>query len=439
MSRELTIDTFPIIILSMNNSYRKFIHLLYRSIKRSGILKAIGKPSRFPDEPREFTYCAFLKDSRRFSDGTNFSIAAFGFSFISKELALLKCLAEAIERFATICYENRFIKRALLGELNSEVLHPTLFTGNTTIGKKKLGWVKGYNLIKQTACFIPAQVIYLNYRDRKKEGTLTTPITTGTAGGFTHESTLLRGIYEVIERDAFMTVYLNQIKAPKIEIQSLRNKKIAEIAQKAKRYNLEVEIFNITHDLEIPVFLTLLIDRTGFGPAVSLGLKANLSFEVAIVGSMEESFLPRVSVRREMIKRAAHSFSFTPSQVTTHVIRGLFWATPAMLTHLDFLRKQKSVPIDLPPFGKNEKTALEIAVGVLRKKAIEAFYADITPPPFRKIGFYVYKVLMPQLQPMYLNEQKREWRVNRLQSVYEYFGYKNFSLTNLNTVPQPFI
>ncbi len=72
----------------------------------------------------------------------------------------------------------------------------------------------------------------------------------------------------------------------------------------------------------------------------------------------------------------------------------------------------------------------------LIKKRFRIYYKDITLDVFKKCGLRVYKALMPQLQPLYLNEQQKEIRYDRLKAVAKYFELKEIIV---NKIPHPFL
>src|SRR5690606_28974937 len=120
-------------------------------------------------------------------------------------------------------------------------------------------------------------------------------ISTGAAGGFGKDETLLRGIYEVVERDSIMTSYLNKVLLQRVNYLSITNKHILDILTYLKKYWLKVHIFYIRNDLQIPTFMTILEDKTSFGPAIAVGTKTNLNIESALLGSIEEALFTRHS------------------------------------------------------------------------------------------------------------------------------------------------
>lgn len=82
------------------------------------------------------------------------------------------------------------------------------------------------------------------------------------------------------------------------------------------------------------------------------------------------------------------------------------------------------------------KEELSEVTNLLSKKSFEIFYADITLPILRKLNYRVYKVIIPALQPVYLDEEHPERRINRIKAVAGHFGRKNYFI---NPIPQPFL
>lgn len=425
------------------NQILKRIKTLVTTLESLKILKHLYQNEPFPDEVRMYSYTAIVDRPSRFSDSPgDFPDAnAGGFSFFSKELSLLKCLVEAAERFCNVCYRKKNLLYSSFNHLNQEAVDPIIFTSDPKSRNKTFGFVRGFNLIKNTPCLIPAQLIYYSYHPHPHEQFLIEPNSTGAAGGFDHESTILRGIYEIVERDAFMTVYLAKIKAPKVDLNNLlkspiflKRQELKKIVDQAQRYNLELMLFDITTDLKIPSFLAMLVDRTGLGPSVSLGLKSSLSTEVAILGSMEEAFHTRPWMRRELLTRKSNSFS--PKRINSLIDRGLLWLSPKMFGRLDFLLNSSPTPLSRTNFQGSRKQELKKIIEIFSQKGMDIYFADVTLKEFKKVGFFAYKVVIPRLQHLYLHESSKTIRMERLREVSSFFGQKKLKI---NQTPHPFL
>lgn len=399
-------------------------------------LKYIAPLKQFPDEPQMYRYSAEFKDAKNFSDGRSYTGQAHGYSFKSKHLAVFKCLTESVERLCQITYKQKGFVQSSFDRLQKDVLDPAVYTKNRSSRKIVRNWVKSIKLSDYRECLLPAQLFYLNY-DFYKEGEPLTQInSTGSAAGFDHQSTLLRAIYEALERDAFMCMYLTKIPPKRLDLASLNDAFIAEILQTARRFNFQLMVFDITSDLGIPTYLACLIDKTGFGPAVTLGTKTSLNTREAIQGTIEEAFHARPWLRREYIERSGKLPDIKPQAIKTLLHRGLYWYPTHMLEYLSFMLNAAPTH-KIPKKGNlDSKKQLSILLKIFKDKKIEGYYCDITRDHFKKIGFFVYKAIIPYLQPLILVESQKTINTERLKNYAEFFGRK---LGEINTIPQPFL
>lgn len=420
----------------MSSLFKNLSKELLSLLTEQEILKNISIPDNYPDEPQMYRYGSQLLSTKQFSDGHINNSSASGFSFFDKELALLKCLVEAAERFCTMCYRKKDLVVSTYGDLKKPAINPAIFPKAKLSSGSKFQWSVGINLITREKTYIPAQLIYYTYLFIKDEPRLTELNSTGAAGGFEKDITILRGIYEIIERDAFMTMYLAKLPCPPIDLGKIKNANVQKIVTAANRYNLEIKVFDITNDLKIPSFMGMVIDRTGLGPCVSFGLKSSLNPLIAILGCMEEAFHSRPWARSQLNLRKSNKFKIKPDNIRFLNERLLFWLSPTMLQNLTFLTDQPTKPIQLGSTQLTIKTELQKVLDLLNEKKCEVFFVDTTLPQLKKSGFFACKIIIPQLQPLYLNETTREVRVNRLKNAALYKGIKKMKV---NTIPHPFL
>ncbi len=422
--------------MSNNQTFKKIAKIIDR-LESHGFIKSIDRASVFYDEPRIHKYIALLRFQKKYSDGypAKKIILGIGFSFESDVLALTRCLGEALERLSLYCYKNSSLTRANKN-LEFKTMNLSHYKNNDDANVKKLNWVKGINLDTKQSVLLPAQIVYLNYRQRHREKPLTTNISTGATGGFSRQDALLRGIYEVVERDCFMTTYLNKIEVPKIDLQSLNNTTVKKIDSYFSRYNLELSVFDVSNDLEIPCFMAVVVDRTGIGPTFTLGLKCSLNPYSAIVGSIEEAISARNYPRKQVTHNKTVDFHIDPKKIKTIENRALYWLDPRLIDRLDFLLKNKKTKFRMKIFPDNSIEELELVKKLLKNKNLQIYAVDISMDIFKETGYFVYKVVIPGLQPVYLDETQKEFNTTRLQTVAQFFGRKQYII---NEIPHPLL
>ncbi len=400
------------------------------------VITSLDEFTSFCDEPPFHAYtCSFRQDIN--SDNNENSIEnSYGISIKSSKLALIKCLCECIEQLCLFAkYDDSKIIHSSHKRLSKPSFSPSLFDDEDVLEDKRFGWIAGVNFDNNKVFYVPAQLIYFKYKRSFDEAKINQPrLISGTAADFSEEGALLHSIYEIVERDSFMTSYLNMIECPELDLKEVKDLRIKSVLKKCDRYNLQLRTFITTSDLGIPSFLTLLIETTQTGPALSCGIKAGFHEVDALLGSIEEVLLVRGLKRKEL-----SVFPTLPrievDQIKTLSDNFIFWSHTESLNFLNFLLKQKPKRIDIANFEGGKKLELQKVKDILKKNNKETYYVDITLPEFKKIGIYVFKVIIPQLQPLYREIKNGVLRKKRLEEVALFHGIKQ---NQINKIPHPF-
>jgi len=421
--------------------------------KKNGLLHYFGRVLHYADEPKFYSYSAKLVDKASASKvGHGF---ANGFSFFSRKAAVLKCLVEALERYALNTYDPKQIMFAPITKIKELYLDPNSVVGFSDDQRRmdpdlriipdcEYAWVKGYQLGSMKKAFIPAQLVYLSYRRKATEQLLRLPISTGAAAGSAYSAAIYRGLCEVIERDAFMITYLNSLSRAKIPLIKSKNKEIQKIVQIAANYNLEIHCFDISTDLDIYTIFTVIVDRTGIASAISTGLKTSLDPIQAVLGSLQESFHPRAFIRRNKDNCVGTEDMMKPTELVT---RGVLWSSLESLEHLNFLLNSTNKTKNIDDYeDKSTGTSagdLQKTVGALTQKGYDSYFVDITPKlkQIKQTSFKVVMTIIPGLQPMHLDENYKYTCGTRLKQIPMYLGFGNESQEpiKLNEFPHPFL
>jgi thiazole/oxazole-forming peptide maturase SagD family component len=405
----------------------KLIKLLINTLNNQGLLESINKVELFYDEPKIPLYSTSFKN---FIDGVGVSIK-------SKQEALFKSLIEAIERFATYNIENKLLVYVKTECLKTRVInHPILNKVNLSSGTK-IACVGGYNLKNNQSVLIPAQLIYLSRKQIDK--VILPKLFSGSAAGFDKTTTLLRAIYEVVERDAFMTIYLNKISPRRVNLSSIRNSLTNKIVKNYRRYNLEPYLFEITNDLGIPTFLSILVDLTTKGQCFTPGGKSSLDVKEAMIGALTETHLCRSGFRYKTINNFyKKNRQVVSNKMKTMSERAAYWFPIKMLAQINFLFQSSEIFYKISPFIIKPSYELALLKEKIEKKGFQIYYVNITPPFFKKLGGYVYKVIIPGLQDVYFDEENKNKYINvtRLKQVAKYFGKKKVII---NRIPHFFL
>lgn len=365
---------------------------------------------KFNDEPKIPTYgCQPSQKARE--KYKCFGVFGQGSSMMD-ELAKIKAAAECLERMAIY---NPNVQSLVKSKFNgNEYAAPELFSRDyevkqlirsskhPSLKSSTYYWMESLDVLNGSRILIPAQAVYISRMFNREHILVKEQITTGTALGKTHVEAYQRGLLEVIERDSFMLHYLNKSAVKKIVEFP---KHVNELIEYLRRYQIETYIFDITTDINVATFMTIAVDRTGLGPAITVGLKAGFDNEETAIASILEAVQSR-RISRIMKELRGSEFKLpTKDDLNGVMSRYYYWYPRRGIRYLSFwLDCDKTVKFDeLPTHLKSFREAET----TLSDKNYHIFAADITLDEIDKAGFKVVKTLVPELHPLYISEDAK--------------------------------
>jgi ribosomal protein S12 methylthiotransferase accessory factor len=424
-------------------------------LKRLGLIEVIKEIPKLPDEPFVHIVTAIRANSG-------------GADFFSREKSYWKALGETAERYLwrnSDFFYHRVLEKKFYSEIRNEAVDIFELTGFSNEQKKNIdilkfdektvfGWIPARSITSKKKIWCPTQLVSSKYfrenvkkieDGEKNEPMLRWSVTTGIATGQSLEEALTKGILEVIERDAFMISYLNKLSPPIIDLDNLaeQDSDLEKILKSFRRYNLEVYFLQLPTDFPVHVYLSIVIDRTGLGPALSAGASADFDLKTCLLDSLAETLNVRLNLKKIFREETE------PSEKLNRHGRLLWWAKEENTSKIDFFLRGEKTKLDLEKkisvFRKHgEKYSrrkyyaekLDILKRYLQENKYEAVYVELTDPDIRKIGFRSVQVVIPELQPMHLDESIPYFGGKRLKEIPQKFGYN--PTKELNIVPHPF-
>lgn len=426
-------------------------------LKSAGILDRIHKNVRaHPDEPKRISFRAI---SPRSTPNTG-----HGVDFFSEEAALWRAIGESTERFLWRYYDFFSSTQIRDSHANIQATALDIFSLAGFSNKQKdenselrfsadttFLWTEARSLITNKRILCPVQLVSSRYMKEmvqipftnsntptKKEPMLRWCISTGLAAGQTKNAALLAGLLEIIERDAFMITHLNKLSPPVINLTELRRREshVDDVLARFERYNLEPTVILLPTDFPVFVYAAVVSDRSGVGPAITVGASATFNAD-GILDALGEALSVRLAIRRQ------NSSKFDPSNIDQEG-RLLYWARPEYAERLHFLTAGKKTV--LPKTATEEfagaaeetqnKQRLALLTETFRDQEQEVCFVDLTSPAVKKAGLHVVNVVAPKMHPMHLHETLPYWESERLQTVPRKLGFS--AAHSLNTDPHPF-
>lgn len=335
--------------------------------------------------------------------------------------ARTKALAEAIER---VCLGTP----TTLSPVRSYRASPTTFVDPSLwLSKRASGasarqvrnspfrWVCGQDLVSGSRVWLPAQQVYVPY-PHDDEIVLRRPISTGAAFGRSVRDATMRGLLECIERDAFMIAYLKRWPLPNVI-----SPQVAALTAQFGMSRSALHVFRIPNDFGVLVIMAVIVDSTGRGPAVSVGLKAALRPMRAVLGAVLEAHHVRFCSRKLFADGAAPVVT-KADQVIDVTTRAAFWYRRGSERRLTFLNRAPSrrTAQRRPPNG------IVSLVKRLAAQGCHVYRVVLANEP--SVGAVV-RVMIPELQPLQRVEERGQFISGHLQK---------FGASRLNRLPNPF-
>jgi len=178
---------------------------------------------------------------------------------------------------------------------NFNVLDPkTLLLPQPYIPQSLLEWVEAYDLINEEEVFVSSNAVYHPYDAPGQCQKLFLSNTNGLASGNVIEEAILHGMLEVIERDAISIAQFTRNLGKEILL-TKEDGHLYEIARKFKDAEIELKIWFVPTDTEIPTVIAVTDDVKLKDPALLvMGAGSHLKPATAVVRAITEAAQSRV-------------------------------------------------------------------------------------------------------------------------------------------------
>jgi len=433
---------------------RKMCSLSKRLVSsHTGIITRISKLLIHPDDPPLHLFAA--EASQIVRDGRRQDIGAVGGAGYLHDLGLAAAIGEAVERYSWCSFGESMILFGSYRDLSKQglsAIHPErfyLFSAKQYAAEgfpfqrftedAQIRWIEGEDLLQRKKVFVPERLV-LGSAMKEKEGEIAIgyATTSGCAAALSFASALLKGILELVERDAFIGMWYHQLKVPQIDLSS------HPLLEQVFDFffdptGIEYSLFDLTTDLEVPVILCVGIDPAHDLGAIQVGAAASLDPLDAALAALKEAGQSRLYAKylgplEESDFWKIHTFE-------DHV---RLWNSTQMIKHLDFLfRGRKRKLMELPSLstpGETDQDRLRKVLHIFTKNELDLIGVDITPSDLAELGLAVVKVLAPQLLQIDSDHRYRYLGSPRLYALPLRLGYADHCKIEeeINPIPHPF-
>jgi ribosomal protein S12 methylthiotransferase accessory factor len=342
---------------------------------------------------------------------------------LDRDRAMVKALGESVERYCA-AFQPPDLPLLTADEIRQPALGPSdfaLFSAEQFVhpgfpyvpftSKTPTKWVTGQSLKDGRDVQVPAPFVYLPYTRHPLEPRICPGISTGLAAGGSRIAATWSALCEVVERDAFMSVWLRRLATPELDLKTLPAGPERELLDILEAAGARCRVRWLTQDVEIPVFLVILEgDGHRMPHAIVLaGGAAHAQPRRALFLALEEACLSLYGMNRIAAKFGSKVRSLDVAQLTSLALQSVAYATrPEFKSACAFLleKPQSTVSLDalterfLPRRGDGP-------AAVLSTWAERAAVVECTTPDVADIGVHVVRVLVPGLLPLNHNHAIR--------------------------------
>lgn len=420
---------------------------------RTGIISSVEFENLAPDEPSVYFASSTPANTSAVSEMETMNSGAA--ASVDPKRAFIKAVGESVERYCPAHFKYEDFTLSAYNDLDSEAIHPADFAlfsekqyadpgfyFSQPTASTPMRWVSAYSISQDQPTLIPASFVYIPYYfDRSQEPLTHNPISTGLACGSNLAPAIYKGILEVIERDAFMIMWQNQLPCRRLDLSTVSNPFVQSLLNELEVLPVECHTYLIPSDIGVPVILILLRSTSGHLPYTVMGISVDLDPQKALMLALEEVSLSWIGMSRYALAKKDYTPAKDYSDITTLTLHGLVHAVdPALEKSLDFLKDSEdllSIQEIQNTYNESMLINIQTLVEKLRQKNLNVIAKDLTTIDVDEAGFKVIRVVIPGMQPLDVSHSRRHLGGSRLYEVPCQMGLRKQPITEDSVNPYP--
>jgi ribosomal protein S12 methylthiotransferase accessory factor len=281
-----------------------------------------------------------------------------------------------------------------------------------------IAWVRGIALGDGCPVLAPGQLIHFDSHEFRRafpnEPRLAPVTSNGLACGSTQTEAALAAVLELLERDAIMIVWYNELSLPRLDWSTDRL-----CTEFGRRYfeatQLHYEAVDLTQVHGIPTVLGVVSDPVA--GSISLGGASAVSQRIAWEKALGEAFMCNIVLTNLGSSRKKRLGMASAQDVNSFEDRVAFYGSREHSFYASFLTESTLVTTledgnampALPP-GR----LLEWLGKTLASRGTDIYLFDVTSPDIADVGLSVVRAFAPTLCPLNADERHGFFGVRRL-------------------------
>lgn len=362
---------------------------------------------------------------------------------LTRTAALAAATGEVLERYSATIYREESLRRAAFEELDEEAVAPERFVlfseaqyrafrAEAAAGRRRwapepftagtpTAWVPGFDLSRRRPVLVPAPFVYLPYRYAPGEPFVTDCHSTGLACARRLDDAVLRGLYEVVERDALSILWHASLAVPRIALDR-EDALGAFYRERLACRGVRCELLDATLDVGIPTVVAVLLHPRG---GLVVGSAARLDPLEAARKALLEAAQAWIVRRRDLEEGSRPDDAEAGAgegelQILTFADHQTLYTRPGMGREAELLWSSPDVvePADLPRRATGDlRGDLAVSLDLLAARGLEAVALDLTPRDVAGAGYRVARVVVPGMERLNARHDAPFWGGRRLREV----------------------
>lgn len=313
--------------------------------------------------------------------------------YAGKGIGISQAKASAImEGFERYSAERQDSDEVIVGNVDGNCINPDslILTKETQhYSNFELEWSTAFDLIDEKEYYIPTNAIYHPYVPENNCMALFKGNTNGLASGNVIEESILHGMFEVIERDAWSIYELTRKNSRQIDLNTIESDLIKGLLEKFQENGIKIILMDITADIKVPTILASADDTvTKDAGLLSIGIGTHLDPEIAVLRALTEVAQSRATqiqgaredtIRADIVRKVGY-------EKTKKKYRHYFNEKENKINLSDIENRSTS----------SLKDDIETVIEELKRNGVEhVLYKDLTRP---EIGVNVARVIIPTME-----------------------------------------
>jgi ribosomal protein S12 methylthiotransferase accessory factor len=303
----------------------------------------------------------------------------------------------------------------------------------------RVRWIEGRELSRERPAFLPAELVYLGRATTGDARPVAYSTSSGLACADDEGDAVAAGLFEILERDAFMIVWKNRLSLPLLDI-SGAGAFDGSASGPFDRTGLDFAAIDLSPFHRLPSVLGVVRAPAGFPGALGVGAAAAPTVEQAWSKALAEAFASRSAAAKLALLHPDRDLGPHGEHVRSFEDHILFYADHGRAAVAGFLgtSSDRTAACSVAPLeGNGSPDRIDALCRRIEAAGSSVYAVDVTSPDVGALGLVVVRVIAPELCALDVPHASRFLGGHRLYEAPVRLGLRSEALDELELNPDP--